>query len=227
MQQRMLGPKPAREPEHLLSDNIRERLSLEPDLTLEKNYDNSNTDGSCCWPSKKNKKTFDVGASVQAVQSKPHKRRNKQHFHPVKSPTVATPSQFRSCFRCGSDKHLANPSQCPAAKAQCKSCNKRGYFVHVFSSIQWCAWGTVTWCDSTVLRELCPCPKETALQCQYLYSHCLYKRDAACCGHGLCCVHTATPCLPSVYQYHFTVCTFYQACDLHTGLHSCSGVPSL
>uniref|UniRef100_A0A9J7XM44 Reverse transcriptase domain-containing protein n=1 Tax=Cyprinus carpio carpio TaxID=630221 RepID=A0A9J7XM44_CYPCA len=42
----------------------------------------------------------------------------------------------RTCFRCGSDKHLANAVECPAAKVICKICKKKGHFARVCRSTQ-------------------------------------------------------------------------------------------
>lgn len=37
-------------------------------------------------------------------------------------------------FRCGSDKHLSNDKNCPAAKVKCDKCNKKGHFARVCKS---------------------------------------------------------------------------------------------
>ncbi|ROL43082.1 hypothetical protein DPX16_14794 [Anabarilius grahami] len=77
----------------------------------------------------------DKGLPVQTVHSRSHKTANKQYHRSSKPHAAATSSPRRSCFRCGSDKHLANSTQCPAANAQCKSCNKRGHFASVCRSV--------------------------------------------------------------------------------------------
>ncbi|KAF7647897.1 hypothetical protein LDENG_00165040 [Lucifuga dentata] len=92
--------------ENLRSDCIRERLLLEPDLTLEKAMTLATQLEAAVDQVKKI--LADSVAPVQAVQSKPHTIKGKPYPRPVKPPTAAT---HRSCFRCGSDRHLANSPQ--------------------------------------------------------------------------------------------------------------------
>lgn len=42
--------------------------------------------------------------------------------------------QQRKCFRCGSNKHLANDKKCPAASVNCNKCGKKGHFAKVCNS---------------------------------------------------------------------------------------------
>lgn len=49
---------------------------------------------------------------------------------------AANASKNRSCYRCGSTSHLTNKPSCPAAKAKCNSCCKRGHFAKVCQSGQ-------------------------------------------------------------------------------------------
>ncbi len=74
------------------------------------------------------------GATVQAIQSRPHNVKYKKNSRPAAMAATAPPSQRKACFRCGSEKHLANFPQCPAAKVQCKSCWKRGHYARVCRS---------------------------------------------------------------------------------------------
>lgn len=67
---------------------------------------------------------------VQAVQVKPRYRRGS--FIIQVQPVCA--SARKSCFLCGSDRHLANSPQCPAAKVHSNLCNKKGHFARVCSS---------------------------------------------------------------------------------------------
>ncbi|KAL1251129.1 hypothetical protein QQF64_018925 [Cirrhinus molitorella] len=121
--------------EHLCCDSIRERLLLESDLTLDTAVTLATQMEAAADQAKKmvsGRGASERGIPVQAVRSKSYKNTNKQFHRPAK-PQVTTPR--KSCFRCGSDKHLANSSQCPAANVQCKSCNKRGHFARVCRSV--------------------------------------------------------------------------------------------
>lgn len=109
--------------EHLQSDYIRQRLLLEPDLTLQKATNLVTQLEAAAEHAKR--MTADRDAPVCAVQVKSHHARGKHHSRAAAAPAS---SARRSCFRCGSDKHLANSAQCPAAKVHCKLCNKKGHF---------------------------------------------------------------------------------------------------
>ncbi|ROL46365.1 hypothetical protein DPX16_22631 [Anabarilius grahami] len=55
-------------------------------------------------------------------QSQPAQRRSDDRKQ------TATRQQRRQCFRCGSDKHLANDKNGPVAKVTCRHCGKKGHF---------------------------------------------------------------------------------------------------
>ncbi len=44
-----------------------------------------------------------------------------------------------ACYRCGSTKHLANDSRCPAVSVNCNNCQKLGHFSRVCHSQQTCS----------------------------------------------------------------------------------------
>lgn len=115
--------------EHLQSDEIRQRLLLELDLTLQKAITLATQLETAAEHAKR--MTADRDASVRAVQVKPHHVRGKTRSRP---PTASVSSARKSCYRCGSDKHLANSAHCPAVKVNCKLCNKKGHFACVCRS---------------------------------------------------------------------------------------------
>ncbi|XP_048853518.1 uncharacterized protein LOC125721593 isoform X2 [Brienomyrus brachyistius] len=119
--------------EHVNNSNIRERLLLESDLTLDKTLTLASQVESAIQQAKTI--TGNDSVPVQAVQPRSQftKKKYTQHIHPNK-PFNASTTSSRSCFRCGSNTHLANSSQCPAAKATCKSCHKVGHFARVCRS---------------------------------------------------------------------------------------------
>ncbi|MEQ2187191.1 hypothetical protein GOODEAATRI_002061 [Goodea atripinnis] len=88
-------------------------------------------------------------ASVQAVSAGAtafsRRRRNSAPPKHVPAPTLSHPPapavsvrpvSNRTCFCCGSQKHLANDTSCPAASVKCKNCNKIGHFAQVCRSAQ-------------------------------------------------------------------------------------------
>ncbi|XP_030595617.1 uncharacterized protein LOC115787179 [Archocentrus centrarchus] len=119
--------------EHISNSSIRERLLLEPDLTLDKAVTLAAQMESAAYQAKA--LTVNSNRHVQAIQSRSYSatQRNKSGVRPVKSPS-ATSTPAKSCFRCGSNKHLANARQCPAAKATCNLCQKVGHFARVCCS---------------------------------------------------------------------------------------------
>ncbi len=95
--------------EHLQSNDIRQRLLLEPDLTLQKATGLAIQLESATEHAKR--MTSDRDAPVRAVQVKSHHARGKHHSRPAAAPAS---SSRKLCFRCGSNKHLANSAQYPA-----------------------------------------------------------------------------------------------------------------
>ncbi len=125
--------------EHVASHRIRERLLLETDLTLSKAI----TIATQIEAASAHAKSIagDQAASVQAVQSRScdaaGRRRHNASRKPAKSSSsghLLSTSSSRTCYRCGSDKHLANAQNCPAIRAKCKNCQKTGHFARVCRS---------------------------------------------------------------------------------------------
>lgn len=67
-------------------------------------------------------------APVHAVSSKTSHYRSTKKDRPKTKPSKPATTQ-RTCYRCGSNKHLANASDHPPFKAKCNSCGKTGQFV--------------------------------------------------------------------------------------------------
>uniref|UniRef100_A0A8C6V5S1 Gypsy retrotransposon integrase-like protein 1 n=1 Tax=Neogobius melanostomus TaxID=47308 RepID=A0A8C6V5S1_9GOBI len=119
--------------EHVTASRIRERLLLEPDLSLDKAITLATQVESAANQAKS--MATDHTTPVQAIQQRPpYKKKSQQNKRPSKPPDATASSAPTCCFRCGSDKHLANYPQCPAAKAKCKSCSKIGHFARVCRS---------------------------------------------------------------------------------------------
>uniref|UniRef100_A0A096LWH5 CCHC-type domain-containing protein n=1 Tax=Poecilia formosa TaxID=48698 RepID=A0A096LWH5_POEFO len=119
--------------EHIFNSRIRERLLLEPDLTLDKTVTLAAQMESAAYQAKA--LTANSDGHVQAIQSRSFSatKNNNSVLRPTKAPSD-TSTSAKSCFRCGSNKHLANFRQCPAAKATCNLCQKVGHFARVCCS---------------------------------------------------------------------------------------------
>lgn len=136
--------------EYVANPNIRERLLLEPDLTLDKALTIATQVESARQKAKVIAATDSV--PVHAVQPRPQTTNKKYNQHTLPNmPLTDTATSSRSCFRCGSDKHLANSPQCPAAKATCKSCHKVGHFARVRRSAKTSKVGEIQLPKLTVL----------------------------------------------------------------------------
>ncbi|KAF3858878.1 hypothetical protein F7725_012079 [Dissostichus mawsoni] len=73
--------------------------------------------------------------------------------------------QARRCYRCDSDKHMANSTQCPATNKICKSCGKTGHFAKVCRSEQKREVREVVIPELTVLLLNNSAPKEKKIMC--------------------------------------------------------------
>ncbi|KAJ8046478.1 hypothetical protein HOLleu_05158 [Holothuria leucospilota] len=100
--------------EKTTSTKLRERLLLEKDLTLTKaitlarNMEQALREASSMCPNGKPISTAEV---------------RKKGVQPPSSAGTK-----RQCYRCGSNKHLANSRDCKAVDAVCRGCNKKGHF---------------------------------------------------------------------------------------------------
>ena len=98
--------------EKITSPKLRERLLLEPRLTLTR--------------------ALEVARNYEQAQSEARSMTLKQSAafttSQVRDAKPPTSGQTRKCFRCGSGKHLANSSECKAVQATCRACQKKGHF---------------------------------------------------------------------------------------------------
>ena len=119
--------------QYVTNAHIREKLLLESNLTLDKaitlatQIESAAEQAKCMVGDK-------PSLQVQAVQKKSHRPRSQNKSSTPAPTTAATGKSSRTCFRCGSDSHLANAPSCPAAKATCKTCHKKGHFARVCRS---------------------------------------------------------------------------------------------
>ncbi|KAK7910413.1 hypothetical protein WMY93_015097 [Mugilogobius chulae] len=126
--------------ERVANTRIRDRLLLEPDLTLAKattlalQIESGLRDANVLSDANATAAT----APVRAIQKQPKSSRRWDKKKPAApAPAKAQPpGNHRSCFRCGSTTHLANNSACPAAKVTCNKCGKVGHFSRVCRSAQ-------------------------------------------------------------------------------------------
>lgn len=110
--------------ENVSNSHIRERLLMEPNLTLDKAVTIATQMESAAEQAKSiGGRTSSL--QVKAVQKKPC-RPQPTSKPPARASIPAKP--LRTCFRCGSSSHLANAPNCPAAQAKCKNCQKKGHF---------------------------------------------------------------------------------------------------
>ncbi len=136
--------------ENVASHRIREKLLLETDLTLSKAI----TFATQIETAGEQVKTLSDQklVPVQAIQGKSmvavgqYKTKYSASTKPsVSSKTFKTSkaskmtSSVPACYRCGSTKHLANDSRCPAASEKCHNCQKIGHFSRVCHSQQTCS----------------------------------------------------------------------------------------
>ncbi|PIK54155.1 hypothetical protein BSL78_08940 [Apostichopus japonicus] len=120
--------------EKCLNNRLRERLLLEPKLTLNKTLEISRQIEGAMRESKaisEGASGYTAGsANLQNVHGKQSKRRNKKHssHEAAQSNKQNTDAQKRVCYRCGSDKHLANDPNCKAKTGKCNKCGIVGHW---------------------------------------------------------------------------------------------------
>ncbi len=119
--------------ENVLSPRIRERLLLETDLTLDRAVTIANQIESASDQAKSISNFRQITAPIQAVQHVVKRRRGKPSHAPLNSVHVG---KRKACFRCGSETHLADAANCPAATATCRKCKKTGHYTKVCRSAQ-------------------------------------------------------------------------------------------
>lgn len=125
--------------EHVNSHRVRERLLLETDLTLDKAITIATQMEAAGEQAKiiSNQTLVPVQAiqatSVPAVD----RYKRKLPVDPLSVPSKSSATFLtRACYRCGSRKHLANDSRCPAVSVNCNNCQKLGHFSRVCHSQQ-------------------------------------------------------------------------------------------
>ena len=126
--------------EHVANPRIRERLLLKEKLTLEQattiasQMESAGEPAKCMTSVKSSYTVHAVQVQGKGKSRQPYRnaRSGSSASHSTASYTPATNS--RSCFCCGSDKHLANAPECPAITVMCKTCNKKGHFACVCRS---------------------------------------------------------------------------------------------
>lgn len=131
--------------ENVVSHRIKEKLLLETDLTLSKAI----TIATQIEAAGEQVKTISDQkfVPVQAIQRKSMSAGGQYKTQYFVKPSVSSKtfksskgskmtSSVRACYRCGSTKHLANDSRCPAASEKCHNSQMIGHFSRVCCSQQ-------------------------------------------------------------------------------------------
>lgn len=126
--------------EKTTSDRIRERLLIEPALTLQTALTIARQIESAVRDARVIDASTSAHESVNVVgaQSQPSykKQQQKRKQHGPRQQTVSRPNTNTTveCFRCGNKYHKANDPTCKAREAICNSCGKKGHFSKVCKS---------------------------------------------------------------------------------------------
>ena len=122
--------------EHLRNPRIRERLLMDSALTLER----AMTTATQIEAATEQAKAFcePRAAPVQAVQraQKRGGRERGKRYNVTSAAGDSAQHGKRTCYRCGSDGHLANSTTCPATSVTCNKCRKVGHFAKVCRAAQ-------------------------------------------------------------------------------------------
>ena len=123
------------------SEKVRERLLMEPKLTLDSAIQIARQTESAMREAKNlAESNFQDQANVHAVGAtakfKPRSNTTgKQYFRQNQFRGKPSHSQSSiSCYRCGDPNHKANDKCCPAKDASCRNCGKTGHFAKVCRS---------------------------------------------------------------------------------------------
>lgn len=118
--------------ERTVEPRIRERLLLEPELTLEtaltlaKQVESAIKESQCM-----NNATSSVNAVQKFTQKQSYGNNSRPKQYRKQGHTRSQQQNTRPpcvCYRCGNPKHKANYPQCPALHHTCERCSKRGHF---------------------------------------------------------------------------------------------------
>ncbi|XP_064464258.1 uncharacterized protein K02A2.6-like [Ornithodoros turicata] len=106
--------------EKVAAKQVRDRLLLEPDLTLNTAITIACQVEQAMRESRIFSATLPDQIEVAAISKQRQVKKVKNAKH--------------TCYRCGSTNHLANNPLCPAKDNLCKKCNKKGHFASVCKS---------------------------------------------------------------------------------------------
>ena len=99
--------------------SLREKLLLEKNLTLDRAVEIAkHASEGTKWADTFNETSVAIKKEVNFSRSKNNS----------KYPRGKYTNKVKSCYRCGSNNHLANDKKCPAVNAKCKNCTKIGHF---------------------------------------------------------------------------------------------------
>lgn len=121
--------------EHVANPHVREKLLLKDKLTLAEAITIATQVESASEQAK-----FMAGDNqlpvhvVKAQDTACRPRQLRRNYSTKVANKPASASSTRACFRCGSQKHMANSRECPATKVTCRNCNKNGHFARVCQS---------------------------------------------------------------------------------------------
>lgn len=131
----VVGVRDDRLGERLLAESA-DTLTFDNALVKAESFERARTERGAVNPFKVHSTTLSSDSSAK-VRNKPFKsfyNNEKLKIQHDKSLKQNVNQCGKTCYRCGSKYHLADASNCPAIKAECKICNKKGHFARVCKS---------------------------------------------------------------------------------------------